>query len=151
MSGLTQYQSGAPATARGLELSADHTWPGGRRLRGSIAAQNVTYTDGRALQNSPKLLGKLNYSSPLPFAGLRLGYELQYDSARLSNDGSSLGDYAVSNLQLTADALVKGLDLSLGIYNLFDKRYAHPAADSNWQNALDQDGRSVRVKLSYRF
>ena len=151
VSGLTQYQSGAPATARGLELSADHTWLGGRRLRGSIAAQNVTYTDGRALQNSPKLLGKLNYSSPLPFAGLRLGYELQYDSARLSNDGSSLGDYAVSNLQLTADALVKGLDLSLGIYNLFDKRYAHPAADSNWQNALDQDGRSVRVKLSYRF
>ena len=150
-SGLTQYQSGAPATARGLELSGDHTWPGGKRLRGSLAAQNVTYNDGRALQNSPKLLGKLNYSSPLPFAGLRLGYELQYDSRRLSNDGTSLGDYALSNLQLSTDALAKGLDLSVGIYNLFDKRYAHPAADSNWQNALDQDGRSVRVKLSYRF
>ena len=151
VSGLTQYQSGAPATARGLELSADQIWPGGRRLRVSIAAQNVTYTDGRALQNSPKLLGKFNYSSPLPFAGLRLGYELQYDSERLSNDGSLLGDYAVSNLQLSTDTLAKGLDLSVGIYNLFDKRYAHPAADSNWQNALEQDGRSVRVKLSYRF
>ncbi len=151
VSGLTQYQSGAPATARGLELSANHTWPGGRRLRGSMAAQNVTYIDGRALQNSPKLLGKLNYSTPLPFIGLRLGYELQYDSRRLSNDGSSLGDYAVSNLHLSTAALARGLDLSLGIYNLFDKRYAHPAADSNWQNSLDQDGRSVRVKLAYRF
>ena len=151
LSGLTQYQSGTPVTARGLELSAAQSWRSGARLRGSLAVQNVAFDRAGALLNSPKLLGKLNYSTPLPFAGLRLGYELQYDSSRLSNDGSSLGEYAVSNLQLSSGALARGLELSLGVYNLFDKRYAQPAADSNWQNALDQDGRSVRIKLAYRF
>ena len=35
--------------------------------------------------------------------------------------------------------------------NLFDKHYAHPGADSNWQNVLEQDGRSVRLAVSARF
>jgi outer membrane receptor protein involved in Fe transport len=41
--------------------------------------------------------------------------------------------------------------VSLGIGNLFDRRYAQPAADTNWQNALEQDGRSLRIQLSQRF
>ena len=151
VSGLSQYQSGDKIKAKGLELSADKTWDWGGRLRGSVSAQRVAYTNGATPLNSPYLLGKLNFSRPLPAAGLRLGYELQYDSKRQSIDGTDLGGYGLSNLQLTADRWAKGLEVSLGIYNLFDKRYAHPGADSNWQNALEQDGRSVRVKLSYKF
>ena len=83
--------------------------------------------------------------------GWRAGYELRYDSQRLSLDGTRLGGYAVSNLYLSSEALAHGLELSLGLYNLFDKRYAHPAADTNWQNALAQDGRSVQAKMTYRF
>lgn len=153
-SGLTQFQAGAPVKARGLELSADQGWDNGARLRGSVSFQNVSAEGGAAggrLINSPKLLGKLNFSSLLPYFGLRLGYELQYDSQRLSLDGTELGDYAVSNLHLTTSALAKGLELSLGIYNLLDKRYAHPGAEINWQNAFEQDGRTLRAKLVYRF
>lgn len=69
----------------------------------------------------------------------------------MSLDGTDLGGYALSNLQLSTTALAKGLEVSLGVYNLFDKRYAQPGADTNWQNALEQDGRSVRLKASYRF
>ena len=47
---------------------------------------------------------------------------------------------------LSTDKWVKGLDVSLGLYNLFDTRYAHPGSDINWQNALEQDGRSARLK-----
>jgi iron complex outermembrane receptor protein len=147
---LAQYQSGQTVQARGVELSADKTWAAGDRLRGSVSHQDVHYADGTRPFNSPAWLGKLNLSSPLPFAGLRAGYELRYDSQRASLNGSTLGGYAVSNLVLTTDVLAKGLELSLGIYNLFDKRYAQPAAISNWQNALQQDGRAVLVKLSYR-
>ncbi|MDH5540264.1 MAG: TonB-dependent receptor [Rhizobacter sp.] len=150
-SGLSQYQSGEDVTARGLELSADKAWASGTRLRGSVSVQDVTDASGARLLNSPKLLGKLNLSTPLPWAGLRLGYELRYDSSRLSNDGSALGGYALSNLQLSTAALPPGLEVSLGVYNLFDKRYAHPGSDTNWQNVLPQDGRSVRLKASYRF
>lgn len=149
-SSLAQYKSGEAVKARGLELSADKTWATGARLRGSVSFQNVAYASGAGLPNSPKLLGKLNLSAPLPMAGLHAGYELHYDSKRLSLDGSRLGGYALSNLTLSTDALAKGLTLSLSVQNLFDKRYAHPGADSNWQNALEQDGRSVRLTLGYR-
>ena len=106
---------------------------------------------GAELPNVPKILGKVNLSAPLPFMGWRAGYELRYDSKRLSLDGTRLGGYAVSNLHLSTEALAKGLELSLGIHNLFDKRYAQPAADTNWQNALEQDGRSMRARMNYRF
>ena len=150
-SGLPQYQSGDTVKAKGLELSADKTWSSGARLRGSVSLQHVRPAQGGAQINSPQRLAKLNFSSPLPWGGLRLGYELQYDSARRSLDGSDLGGFALSNLHLGTEALARGLELSLGIQNLFDKRYVHPAADSNWQNALEQDGRSVRVSATYRF
>ncbi|MBL0149924.1 MAG: TonB-dependent receptor [Ideonella sp.] len=150
-SGLTQYQSGDAVKARGLELSADKTWSQGARLRGSVSLQSAAYAHGEGLLNSPKLLGKLNASSPLPWLGLHAGYEWRYDARRLSVDGSRLGGYAVSNLTLSTAALAKGLELSLSIHNLLDKRYAQPGAKTNWQNALEQDGRSVRAQLICKF
>ncbi|MFD0738489.1 TonB-dependent receptor plug domain-containing protein [Lysobacter koreensis] len=150
-SGLPQYQSGEEVTARGLELSADQAWASNVRLRGSVSLQDVAYAGGADLLNSPELLAKLNLSAPLPVAGLRAGYELRYDGPRLSLDGTLLGGYALSNLNLGTQALAEGLELSLGIYNLFDKRYQHPGSETNWQNALEQDGRSLRFRLGYRF
>ena len=151
VSGLPQYQSGDSVKARGLEMSADKTWASGARARGSVSYQDAGYRTGADLLNSPRWLGKFNLSRPLPVAGLHAGYEMQYDSQRITRDGSRLGGHALSNLNLNTEALAKGLDVSLAIYNLFDKRYAHPAADVNWQNAFEQDGRTVRLKLSYRY
>jgi iron complex outermembrane receptor protein len=151
VSGIPQYQSGEKVRARGLELSADKTWSSGARLRGSVSLQDVRYVSGGELPNAPKVLGKLDLTAPLPLAGLHAGYELRYDSSRSSLDGSRLGGYAVSNLTVSADTLAPGLELSLTASNLFDKRYAQPAAATNWQNALVQDGRSLRVALALAF
>jgi iron complex outermembrane receptor protein len=151
VSGVPQYQSGERVRARGLELSADKTWESGARLRTSVSLQDAAYVNGGGLLNSPKVLGKLNLTAPLPLAGLRAGYELRYDSSRRSLDGTRLGGYAVSNLNLSTDTLARGLELALTVSNLFDRRYAQPAAATNWQNALEQDGRSLRVSLVQTF
>jgi outer membrane receptor protein involved in Fe transport len=151
VSALPQYQSGENVTAQGLELSVDKTWSFGARLRGSVSAQDAAYADDRELLNSPKRLGKLNLSSPLPWFGLRAGYEVRYDGKRLSLDGSRLGGYVLSNLILSTDRIAPGVVLSVGAYNLFDRRYAQPGADTNWQNAFEQDGRSIRLKLQFNF
>jgi iron complex outermembrane receptor protein len=137
--------------ATGVELSADKTWSWGGRLRGSLSYQDVAYASGAGLDNSPQLLGKLNFSGPLFVTGLRFGYELQYSSERQAIDGSDLSGYWLSNLHLSADTWTRGLEVSLGLYNLFDAHYDHPGSDINWQNALEQDGRSARLKLTYRF
>jgi outer membrane receptor protein involved in Fe transport len=151
VSGLSQYQSGDNVKAHGVEISADKTWPGGGRLRASASYQHAKYDQGDRLPNSPEWLGKLNLSAPLPWKRLRLGYELQYDSRRLAIDGTRVDGYWLSNLQLTASSWIKGLDVSLGLYNLFDRHYAQPASDINWQKALEQDGRAIRAKIEYRF
>jgi iron complex outermembrane receptor protein len=150
-SGLPQYRSGDTVKARGIELSADKTWGRGTRLRGSLSLQDVAYAAGRALPNSPQLLAKVNLSTPLPLAGLRLGIQFSHDGHRLGLDGRPLGGYALSSLHLSTEALAPGLEVGLSIGNLFDKHYAQPAAASNWQNAFEQDGRSVRIQLSQRF
>ena len=151
VSGLPQYQAGDTVRARGVELSADKTWDGGTRLRGSLSLQNVVFAAGGALPNSPRLLAKANLSTPLPLAGLRLGYQFGFDGRRLSLNGDLLGGYALSSLHLSSDALAPGMEVSLGIGNLFGKHYAQPGADNNWQNAIQQDGRSLRIQLSQRF
>ncbi len=147
--GLSQYQSGSDIRASGLELTADRSWNDGSRLRGSLSWQSSEQASGGTVDNSPQWLAKLNYA--LPLGPLRLGYEMQYNSARQAVDGSRVPAYAVSNLLLRADRVIRGLDLSLGIYNLFDRHYQHPGADTNWQTALDQDGRNWRAKMEYRF
>jgi outer membrane receptor for ferrienterochelin and colicins len=47
--------------------------------------------------------------------------------------------------------LAPGLELTGGVYNLFDRAYADPAAEEHAQDALRQNGRSLRVKLEYSF
>lgn len=151
VSGASQYQSGEDVEATGLELSADKIWAWGGRLRGSLSYQDVAYVSGVGLDNSPQLLGKLNFSGPLASTGVRFGYELQYSSERQSIDGTDLDGYWLSNLHLSTDTLAKGLEVSLGLCNLFDTRYEHPGSDINWQNVIEQDGRSVRLKATYSF
>ena len=151
LTGISQYQSGEDVKANGVELSADKTWEWTGRLRGSVSYQDVSYESGAGLDNSPQLLGKLNFSGPLPVTGLSFGSELQYYSKRQAIDGTDLDGYWLSNLNLVADKWVKGVEVSLGLYNLFDVRYDHPGSDINWQNALEQDGRSLRLKVVYRF
>jgi iron complex outermembrane receptor protein len=150
-SGLPQYQNGADVRASGAELSADKTWGWGGRLRGSVSYQLPRYDNGSELANSPRVLGKFNFSGPLASTDLRLGYELQYSSQRRAIDGTHLDGYWLSNLNLLADRWARDLEVSLGIYNLSGARYQHPGSRNNWQNALEQDGRSIRVKLSHRF
>ena len=151
LSGLTQYRSGEPLEARGVEVSMARHWSSGIRLRGSISYQHVAYKDGGVLENSPRWLGRLNVVYPLPWHGLRLGYEYRVESSRRTLDGTSLGGYSLSHLNLGAEGWIRGVDLSLGIRNLFDRRYRHPAADSNWQDAFVQDGRSILLKMDFRF
>lgn len=152
VSGLLQFQQSAKKmTSRGLELSADKSWDWGGRLRGSFNLQD-TETEGSRLPNSPLYMAKLNLSVPIPWLGIRAGYEMQYNSKRKTLDGSNTGGYVLSNLNLTANVRwVKGMEASLALYNLSGENYAYPVSDIHWQNSILQDGRSLRFRLDYRY
>ena len=65
--------------------------------------------------------------------------------------GADAAGYGVVNLTLFSQNLVKGLELSATVYNLLDKRYGDASTPFHRQDILEQDGRALRVKLTYRF
>lgn len=150
-SGLAQYRSGGSVEADGVELSVHHGWRSGAHVRASLSFQDLSSSHVGHVSNSPRLLGRVNLITPLPWAGWRAGYELHYDSRRLTTTGGDVGGAAVSNLRLSTEALGTGTELALDIHNLFDKHYWHPAPDTNWQSAIEQDGRSVGLSLTVAF
>jgi iron complex outermembrane receptor protein len=48
-----------------------------------------------------------------------------------------------------AGNLGRHFDLSASIYNLFDRTYYDPPSDATALDAIRQDGRSFRVKLTW--
>ena len=60
--------------------------------------------------------------------------------------------YAITNLTLLMPKLARDTELSASIYNLFDRRYFDPAGDDlNPIDRVEQNGRSFRLKMTYRF
>ena len=148
-----QYQAAGSVESRGLELSADHTWRNGARLRGNLSFQHATGTAGERVENSPRMLGRMNFSTPLANLPLRMGVEFAYDSKRRSPAGNTVDAYWRSNLHLVAERWIQGAEVSVSVMNLFDEDYAHPSggAPIHTMDRIAQDGRSLRVKFDYRF
>jgi iron complex outermembrane receptor protein len=145
------------AEAKGVELEAERLWHGGTRLRASYSWQSAKDgTTGARLSNSPRHLAKMNFTTPFFGDVWRAGSEIQYTGERTTPRGGTVGDFAVMNLTLTAERFAKNLEVSAGIYNLFDKKYADPPSTEHFDslgrylNQIPQDGRSFRLKLTYR-
>jgi outer membrane receptor protein involved in Fe transport len=154
---LLVFRNLGEVTTRGLELRAERAWAGGTRLRASYNYQEAEdQATGQWLENSPRHLAKLNLSTPV-VAGWYTGLELQYVSERLTPFDNSVDGYTVANLTLRTDRLLKNLDVSASVYNLFDSRYADPPSEEHYDalernlTAIQQNGRNYRVKLNYRF
>lgn len=145
-----RFVSGAPVRSRGAEFSADRRWSSGVRLRASVSVQDAQHQGGQRLDNAPKWLGKLHVAAPLP-GGARIGVEWLAESRRRTVDGGHAAGHATTNLHLSTQQLLPGVALSLGVYNLLDKRYSHPIGTDNWTTTVAQDGRSVRLKLEARY
>jgi iron complex outermembrane receptor protein len=79
------------------------------------------------------------------------GFELLATSSRSTAQGNRLPGRAIANLNLFSREVVKNVELSAGIYNLFDKKYRDPASPDFAQELNPQDGRTFRVKLTYKF
>ncbi len=150
--GLLQYWNVDAIAANGFEAAFIGKAPG--VIEGRL---NYSYTDARnsssdaRLSNSPRHTAKLNLMKPLLRQRIGAGFEAQYIGARLTLGGNTAKAYAVANLHVTAKDLLGGLDISAGVRNLFDRRYAYPVGGEFVQDALEADGRTFRVKCTYCF
>ena len=86
---------------------------------------------------------------PLGSDRYTVAVEAQYVSSRLDMVGEQVDAYWISNINLFARPLNDQFDLSFGVYNVFDEKYFDPASSLPFQT--EQDGRTVRLKMTYRF
>ena len=96
-------------------------------------------------------MGKLSLTVPLWQDKLFASVELQGMSSRETVRPGSVGGFWLANATLFSRELVKGLEISASIYNLFDRRYSDPVSEDFNQNAIEQDGRQFRIKATWRF
>ena len=137
---------------KGLNFQLNEKRPSGWEARLSYTTQiSRSSLDGDTLTNSPKHLGKINVIAPLWSKKFFASFEGQGVSRRETVKETIVGGYFVANATLFSKELFGRLGASASLYNVFDKRYADPVGNELRQNAIQQDGRNFRVKLTYRF
>jgi outer membrane receptor for ferrienterochelin and colicins len=150
--GQSYYANLGQAHAKGVELELDHKSACGLMARLSYVCQRAQdTTTGEDLSNSPRNQVKLNLILPVYEDKLFTGLEVLCTSPVHTMTGHRIDGYVLANFTLFSQRIVKGLELSASIYNLLDTRYSFAASADLQEDALDQDGRSFRVKLTYRF
>ena len=149
--------------ALGVEAALEGFWrTNGLRGRLSYSFQETeNRSTGRGLTDSPKHLVKVNLIAPLLKEKIFAGLEYQYTSSRATDrtlltggttvPGSDAGAFGIVNFTLFSQNLIKGLELSASVYNLFDKKYGDPSTPALQQDIVPADGRTFRVKLTYKF
>ena len=140
------------ARAVGVEFEAEAKFDSGLLARGSYALQHgENGVTGETLTSSPQHLAKLNLAVPLYKQKVFAGFEVQYQSKTGTLAGRHADDFVIANFTLFSREIVKGLEVSASVYNLFDTQYGYPGAGDHLQDVLRQDGRSFRLKMTYRF
>lgn len=150
--GLLVFKNINKAVAKGIELELDGKWENGMTGRISYTLQRVEDArTGNVLVNSPEHMVKLNITVPSVGEKIFTGLEEQYMSSRKTLAGKEADDVFVTNLTIFSQKLVKGLEVSASVYNVFDEKYGDPGSTEHVQDIIEQDGRSFRFKVTYRF
>jgi iron complex outermembrane receptor protein len=150
--GLDVYRNIDRLETKGAELELGKSWDGGLKgLIGYTYQETENKQTGETVTNSPRHLIKANLTVPLLRDKIFAGLEEHYTSERRLLDGTDAGSFFLTNLTLSAQNFIKGLELSAGVYNLFGVKYEDPASREHTQSAIEQDGRVFRLKLTYKF
>ena len=150
--GLLQFLNLDAARARGYEFEVR-----GRSKRGLEAGLAFAYqtteddSTGERLTNSPRGLAQFHLTMPAAKGRITTGFEAIYETERFTLQRNRVDDYFLANLTVTGLLIPDRLELQGSLYNLFDGKYADPGGNEHLQDALDQDGRSARVLLRWRF
>ena len=151
LTGNPVYTNSTRIQTKGIEYELGVKWPGG--LEGTIShtiQDTRTVLTGVDLPNSPRQLAKVNLSIPVLQKKIFASVDAQYVSRARTVAQTELGGFFLMNLTVFSRKITERIDLSGGFYNLLDKRYADPGGLEDREVSIPQDGRSFRIKLTYR-
>ncbi|HKZ57126.1 MAG TPA: TonB-dependent receptor [Thermodesulfovibrionales bacterium] len=149
---LLVFRNAGEVEMKGFEAELGGKWESGLEGRISYSYQDIkNKQNDETPVNSPRHLAKLNLIVPLIHDKVFTGMEVQYTSMRKTLADRYTGDFFVANVTVFSQKLLKGLEVSGSVYNLFDKKYEDPGSGEHLQDSIEQDGRNYRIKLTYQF
>jgi iron complex outermembrane receptor protein len=89
--------------------------------------------------------------APVFKGGGSAGFQFQYVGPRRTLTGDSVDGAFLPSVTLVSSRLSRHLELSASIYNLTNVTYSDPGSEEHRQDAIVQDGRNYRVRLTYHF
>ena len=150
--GFAHFANTGDVRVNGAEAEIEGKWDNGLLLRASYTRQEaVTEISGREIVNSPAHMLKAQVSVPVFRDKIFGSIEMLYASDRLTAHRERAGDAWLLNATLYSRDIAPGLEFSASVYNLLDQKYGTPVSDVFRQESIAQDGRTFRLKVTYRF
>lgn len=147
---LLVHENVGEVTGFGLELEAEHRLDSGASFVLSHAWQRTEDEEtGERLVNSPEHLTTLRSAWTFLDGALELGLSAHAMDHRRTLAGESAG-FVRFDLALASRRLGHGLEAELLVANLLDEEYSDPVGSELVQDALEQDGRALRLTLLWR-
>jgi outer membrane receptor for ferrienterochelin and colicins len=143
------YVNEAQVKAKGLELEAQMRLRAGLQGLISYALQRAEDGTGATLVNSPAQLAKLRLSIPGPSRRSFVSVEVLSMSSRLTLAGNTLNPATTANVTMIVPAGT-AFELAGTVANLFNVQYADPASNQLLQDTIPQNGRTLRVGLTWK-
>jgi outer membrane receptor protein involved in Fe transport len=150
-SGELPYDNVNSAKAHGVETEVEYHGPRGLRVRSSVSHQTARNDSGELLSNSPRWLGKLHATVPVPATPLRAALELQAMGRRLTETGAALPSQLLANVSLGWSPPGQRWSASFTVHNVFDRHVYDPTSVEYRSDRVAQDGREATLRLFLTF
>ncbi|HEY4380059.1 MAG TPA: TonB-dependent receptor [Acidobacteriaceae bacterium] len=136
--------------SNGLEVEFNGQVRGGLEGIASYSFQETKDSEAETfLDDSPRHLGKVSLTQAVLRKTLFVSLNAQYRSRMTTIASGAVSPFAVFNVDLLGRKIAKHVDVTASIYNLLDKTYYDPPSTAISQAAIQQDGRSFRVKMTW--
>lgn len=143
------FENAGRTRGRGFEAELE-----GRLDNGVVGRVSHTFSRVRdrasneSVSNSPRHLTTLGIQAPV--SRLTIAFEGQRVGDRLALDGSTVPGYFAPNLTVSSAADAR-IGFGLSVYNITNRLYSDPGAEEHVQPAIQQDGRTVQLRINVRF
>lgn len=143
------FINGEKTISNGLSIESNYI-DDRLNLRSNLTMQNSTQNDS-TLSNSPKFLAKILASYYFPAINLDMSLNTQFNAKAKYDSNDYVAAYNVSNLIFSLRDNFSYGKASLGIYNIFDKKFYSPASTYVRDSYLIQNERQFRLSWEYIF
>jgi outer membrane receptor for ferrienterochelin and colicins len=143
------FENAGRTRGRGFEAEAETRLDNGIVGRISHTFSRVRDRDsGESVSNSPRNLTTVAIQAPV--SRLMFAFEGQFVGERLNLDGSTLPGFFAPNITVSSRNSGR-IGFGLSVYNALNRTYADPGAVEHRQASIQQDGRTVHVRVNVRF